>query len=409
MAIAGFNYLYYPILGHVMDVQHFGELQLLLTFVNQTAVIILAFNVVAIVYAASNSEDINILTEHLQRLAFVVMALFLVVAVIGAPVLAHLFKFGSAWPFVLLGATFVISVPLTFCTAYLQGKKHFGKASVAGALQAFLKILFSLVLVMLGWKALGAMAGIVLAQMFSLWYVWRAAHRVGYSGKEWQFYALPAWNVISPQMLFILTAAITSVITNILYTGDIVAIKRYFSPEIAGQYAGIATIARIIFFATVSISGVLIASVHMAAEPKENRHTLYRSLLLVGVIGAALLLVFSAFPRQIIAVLVGNRYEPMAYALPLISTVTFLVSIINLLFYYHLALRRLVILPVSLVGGVGTILLVFVRHGSVTHILQAFLAGSTLTLLLLLIIGVYYGRSSRPVETTTQLDKAPLV
>lgn len=398
MAIAALNYIYYPILSRIMTVQYFGELQLLLSLLNQTAIIVSAFNLVIIVTSGARHERSALIIEHLHRLALLIMALLMVILLAASPILQHFFKFGSVWPFVILGLSLIITVPLSFGTAFLQGRKRFYETSLAGSVQALFKIVLSVILVTVGFKTLGAIAGIVLAQIIAFLYVRRVASKFGYSERHWLRDPLPDWSVIKPELPFILAAAVMTIVTTMLYTGDIVAVKRFFSPDVAGQYAGITTVARIMFFATASISGVLIASVSHSAEPGENWHILRRSLKLVCGIGLPILIIFGLFPRLLVTILVGSRYGVLAHLLPLATVITFLSSVINLLFVYLLALRRLVVLPIALIGGLTTLILVLIRHATVTQVLQSFLAGCVVTLALLIFLGVYYERTLRKVK-----------
>jgi O-antigen/teichoic acid export membrane protein len=168
-----------------------------------------------------------------------------------------------------------------------------------------------------------------------------------------------------------------------LYSGDVLVVKHFFSPEIAGAYGGIATIARSIFFVTASISAVLISSVNVSNTYTENKKIFLKGLTLVTLIGGLTTLVFVIFPSFVTTLLIGSKYVVMSPLLPLLSVLLFLISVLNLFVSYFLALRSNIILAVSAFSSLVLILLIAFNHQSVYNVVIDFILATLLSLALL--------------------------
>jgi O-antigen/teichoic acid export membrane protein len=168
----------------------------------------------------------------------------------------------------------------------------------------------------------------------------------------------------------------------ILYSLDVIIVKRLFSPDIAGLYSGIATIARIIFFATASISAVLLSSITMEDKDKKNLPILKKATILVSLIGGGLLILFTFFPVWIIQLLIGVKYTSYAHLLAIMSLYLFLVSLLNLFVSYLLALRKQSLIPVSIAGILVLFITLFIHHETPDAIIMSFTLGTGISLIL---------------------------
>lgn len=377
--VAFLNYLYYPVLGRLMDVSNFGEIQALLSIFNLIGMALVAFQIVVINISANNQKASVTIIRQFERLALAFMASIGLLFVLLSTKLQEFFNFSSYLPFMVLGLVLIVSVPVTFRQAYIQGKKNFAAVSIGGSIGALGKLLFSAILVLAGFKTLGAMAGILMAHVLILIYASYIARRMGFVSAAHKL-AWPDLGLLKPELRYLLSVMTVFFIVTLLYTGDVLVVKRYFSPEEAGLYAGISAIAKIIFFATASFAGVLLASVGQAYSKEDNKAISRKSLLLVASVGGAALLIFSLFPKLVITLMLGERYAAYAHLLPLLSLVIFLMAIVNLCFYYFLALRQYVIVPIAIAGGAMTLSLTVLRHATLEAVIHNFLIGSLLVL-----------------------------
>ena len=133
MVVAVLNYLYHPILSRLMDVEHFGEVQLLLSLVAQIGVIMTVFGIIALnIYAntESDSHDREDMAGMLHAIALYLMLAIAIGTVVLSPWLAKIFKFSSSWPFVVLAVSFIFIVPIAFRLLFLQAIHDFTRNSL---------------------------------------------------------------------------------------------------------------------------------------------------------------------------------------------------------------------------------------------------------------------------------------
>jgi len=90
------------------------------------------------------------------------------------------------------------------------------------------------------------------------------------------------------------------------------------------------------------------------------------------------------FPDIVIKVLIGQRYLEYANLLPRLSLLLFLVSVINVFFFYYLALRKYFLAVIAILSPLLVIVLSYFRHDSLLEIINNFLWVSALILITLL-------------------------
>ena len=173
--------------------------------------------------------------------------------------------------------------------------------------------------------------------------------------------------------LFVLVGSLT---ITVLASVDIFIVKHYFDAETAGQYAGISTVARMIFFLTMSVAQVLLPSVRIELSQKENRQYLLKSLALVTVLGGTVLLVFTVFSANIVRFLMGNSFSTYTHLLPALSLAMFIISILNLIVSYYIALRRYQISAIVALGAIITGGLLIADHQTLAMVVNSLLYGS---------------------------------
>jgi O-antigen/teichoic acid export membrane protein len=378
--VMGFlNYLYYPVMSRMLPPSNFGEVQTLFSLFAQINIFLsvlglLTVNIVAN-YDDARRRDRMIL--ELEKLAVVLSGVLLLATIICGTMLQHFFKFGSSWPFIALLLAVVATVPLTFRNAFLRGKHYFGLVALAGILAAAGDLVLSIVLVAAGWSTTGAIIGLVIAQFGAFVYAAYNAQRHGFSERFKGLFTFPNIRFVLPELKYAMLVLTCSLVITSLYSIDIIAIKHFFDARTAGLYAGISTVARIIFFLTASIVQVLMPSIRLRQTVAENQSTLLKSLLLLAGIGGAALIMFTLFPRLIIRLLIGGNYLHYAYLLPRLSLAIFVISLLNLFIMYHMALRRYAMIPIVLLGIAVTYGLLWAHHPSPEAVVNSLLYGST--------------------------------
>ena len=390
MVIAILNYAFHPIMSRMMNIKDFGEVQALisLTYLTGILLIILGTIVTNIIsnHNTSSNDHIKILSQ-LYKLSLYIIGSFAIGIILLSPYLMHILKFDSALSFLPLSILLLVSIPFTFYNFYLRGKQKFKAVSIAGIIISATKILFAIILVSLGLRVFGAISAIALATFIALLYVlYKTRHKFRLSLKEKISFTPALKKELSYGILIFFSLGYVT----FLYTSDVLFVKYFFPPETAGLYSGIATIARIIFFATASVAGVLLPTIKIKNLPSKNIATLQKAIIIIVIMGIISLSIFFFFPATIISLLIGENYATLAPLLPLAGIYILLVSIVNVFYSYFLALRNRQLIIISSLGFIITILLLFLNHATLQAIVINYIIGTIATIVL---IGISFFRN----------------
>lgn len=381
--VGALNYAYYPVLGRLMEPADFGEIQVLVSLFLQFTIFLNVLGMITINITANydSTAKAHRMIYELEKLAVYIAMAILVFSIVAGGFFAQILQFDSQAPFVALAMALLVSIPLTFRSAYARGQKKFGVASISQLIGAGVKIAFSAGLVVAGLGVTGAIFGIVSAQLAAFLYAaWWAAKLGLVRPKLAQYGKLPDLKAIWPEIKYSGLVFVGLLTITLMMSVDVLFVKYYFDAETAGQYAGVATVARIIFFLAVPIAQVLMPMVKIKQSARANGQLLVKSLVLTVLICGAALAICWLFPEVILKILMGGQYDELVGLLPALSLVVFIISLVNLVVMYYLALRHKMVVLVGIIGFGVVVGLVLYGHATVSTIVYNILLGSILTL-----------------------------
>jgi O-antigen/teichoic acid export membrane protein len=290
-----------------MNIEDFGEAQSLISLYTQLGVLVGVFGII-VTNLTSNYENIqerDVVISALYKIAYCIIGVIAFAIMISSAFLRDFFQFSSLAPFISLALLLLAGVSFTFRRSFLQGINNFSAMSWAGIIFAAGKVVFSVILVLIGLHSFGAISGLLIAQALSLFYVYLKTRN------DFHVYLFKKNNlrqVIKNEYRYAMLILLSTASVTFLYTADVLMVKHWFLPEDAGLYSGIATIARIIFFATVSVSGVLFSAVKIKNSIEENRKILKKGLALTFLVAGTAAAALAIFPSFFIQLLIGSRY-----------------------------------------------------------------------------------------------------
>jgi len=388
-AVGALNYLYYPVMGRLLSPASFGEVQTLVSLFLQITIFLSVLGLVTINIVTNYRDDEtrNVVILEFEKLALAFGIVLFISTAIFQNSLKHFLQFNSTLPFLLLMAALVVTVPLTFRGAFLRGQQRFGQASLVNILSAAGKLVLAAGFVVVGYGSAGAIGGLVGAQIVAcvcaVRWATRSGLRVPATHRRWR---LPNIRTVLPELRYGGIVLITSLAITLQYSIDVVVIKHYFDPRTAGLYAAVAGVARILFFLTASIALVLMPMARLDAPAADNRRLLVKSIGLLSAVGLPVLALFVWAPNQVVTLLMGHQYVGVSQLLPRLSIAIFIISLVNLLTTYYLALRRAAIALIAGLGALVTYVFIAVHHGSPQAIVNSLLFGS---ITMLVILGVW--------------------
>lgn len=387
LGVSFLNYLFHPILGRLMMPADFGEVQTIISIFTQIGVFLQVLGLVSIgIIAKYQDESIrDQIISELSRLSLFLSVAIFILSVFFTPLLVNFFHFSSVTPFIALGLSLLISVPGSFATSYLQAHHRFGILTAGNFIGSVAKLGFSVLFVLLGFKAFGAIMGLAVAQTIVLLYALSKGKGIIHFIESNLHLTRPKLGLIKPELPYAAMVFAASLTTNLLLSLDILVIKHYFPPQQAGLYTGISIISNIIYFVTGPIAMVLMPSIKPNQSDRLNRQLLWRSLGFCSLIGGAALIAFAGAPKLVVSILLGSRYVPYASFLPRLSLALFLLSLANLVIYYNVALRRYLVAPIVLAGLAVTLWLLSQSHATLGAVVNDLLLGAIALVILLIL------------------------
>lgn len=395
LSVSALNYLYYPVIGRVTTIATFGEVQSIISITLQIGIILGVFGTAITNIVANSSEEnekIDVVI-YLQWIAIYTTVILFFLIIVSSIWLKNFLQFSSFMPFIALAFVTVFSVPYIVRSSYLQGKHDFVSLSIAGLLYSSSKIIFSGILLYIGFKTFGAISGIALAQALGLLFVYLKTkdhiQKKQVSKKKQEKYARDIKNQIKKEIGYLVFILLIYITISILYTSDVLIVKHFFSPKQAGLYASISTTARIIYFLTGSVGAVLIPSVKVNAPAIENLKTLGKGFIILLVLGGGTCFVFTFMPSLVIRIIMGTKFLPYASYLPSLSIFIFLASCVSLLFTYLIALRKFYASIIAIISLVLLAIIVSLSHSTVHEVILSFSIVNFVTCILLFVFIVY--------------------
>lgn len=292
------NYAFNVVTGRLLGPARFGDL----------AVVVTLLLVVTLVAGTLQTAAAKVATEPgagatriwLRRRAAVAGVVAAGALALGSPALAAFFRAASPWPFVLFG----LGMPPYFAQAvdrgFLQGAKSFGRLALSYQAEMWSRLGGAVMLVWAGFGVGGAVAALVLSFVAS-WAVTRprrsnTSPTIANSGR--------------PQVGAIAGAAAVLAFGEVLVNhSDLIVVKHFADPAIAGAYAAIAVVGRVPFFVAWSVAAVAFPYVAVSRRPGL---ALRLALWAVAGLGACVTVAAWLASGPIVRVLFGDGYGAWA-------------------------------------------------------------------------------------------------
>jgi O-antigen/teichoic acid export membrane protein len=213
-------------------------------------------------------------------------------------VLTAYLRLSSPWIIILLAVGLTIYVPLGVKRGGLQGTCRFKGLSWNMAAEAIAKFVGAIVLIELGFGVLGAVAAISISVAL--------AYCLPDGATELRARTFPAEPApVGEAMQAIVFFVGQVIISNI----DILMVKHFFRPDVAGLYAAIALVGRLLYFGAWSIVSAMFPVSAESREEGSERGLLALPLLMVTGMSVVFVLLLAAFPEVVFRSLFGAHFS----------------------------------------------------------------------------------------------------
>jgi len=257
----------------------------------------------------------------------------MIVLALLSPGLARLLHLPNVWPMWAACPAVLMFFVRTITDGGLQGTQSFTGFGLVQVTQSFFRLIFAAFLIWLGYQSAGAVVALPIASVLSLlvafWFLrpyLRNRAEVEVRPISWHYSAYT-----------LLGLSAFAILTNL----DAVFVKRFFTPQVAGNYAPVVTLAKISLLAPLALGIVLFPKVtQRQAAGRDPRPILLMALAATLIPGLLLTGIFLSFPGPIIKMIFTGAYANPGAVLGLATMAATLYAGLNIWLNYALSLVR---------------------------------------------------------------------
>lgn len=258
----------------------------------------------------------------------------------------------------------------------LQGRKNFSFLGMSLVSEGAVKMIISMALVSFGLKVYGAILGLIIGAAVGILFAFYFNKEIRSHKEEKDKFK----GIYSTSLNYF----ICMFFIFIIFSLDIILAKRFFSPDVAGQYAVLSMLGKMIFLGTAAFGKAMFPISSERKDKKEGTKKLFiKTAGLVLFCSVIATLIYFMYPELVIKILYGSKYLDIAPYLGYSAVAFSLMSLTNLVLLYGLATDKIKNSPYLGIIFVIVILNLFLFNSGVKEYIIGFLFSN-----LLMLIGV---------------------
>jgi O-antigen/teichoic acid export membrane protein len=371
LALANFlNFVFNAYLGRELTFEDYGLITFFTSLIYLVSVLITALGTtVNFRVAFLNGQMGQSVSNKFYSFVFKRSILFSTIAMIAwalaTPFLMQFFNVGISLPILAFAPVLLFAILLTVSRGYLQGSVFFIATGLTIIFEAAAKLALAIGFVSLGLNSLTYMTipfSILSALIFAQIVV--AIKNRNLKNVE----AKPSVVRAFPRRF--LAASIFSGLASVAFlTLDVILVKHYLNPSIAGQYALLSLVGKMIFFLGTLFNGVLLTLVSREEGLQKNTVSTFYKIFALS-LGTVIISYLALGPLGyiVVPILFGAKAQAIV---PYLFTYTSAIAMLTLsavIINYHLAKRHYTFQMVSLFYAFMMIVSIVVKHESIAQI-----------------------------------------
>lgn len=361
------GYLYHLFVGRILEPAPYGELAALLSLfyiLNVPSTTLQTILVKFFSVFKARNEPARAKGLFLSATKWVVIGeVVAFVLLIGFfPLIANYLHLANIWNLVWLYILFSLFLLATVSGSVLQGYQKFTESVVYSNISVYLRVIFGIIFAFfgVGWTLIGNVLSVAISYALNLlpirFLLKQKTTRGDLPVKTMASYSVPA---------LIATLGVV-----MLYSQDVIMVRHFFPNAIAGIYASLSILGKVIFFATSSINFILFP---VLAERKEMKRGYTRlvmiALLLVTAISLGLTTVYYLFPNFIVSLLFGPDYIAAGASLGNFGLFISLYALSSMLVSILLALGKTSVWIFTTIAAVLQIIFLSLYHETLSMVI----------------------------------------
>lgn len=368
------NYLFQIIMGRLLSVADYGTVNTLMSLIVYFSVPNVIISMIAARYIALYRGE-----DHKEKISSVIRLLLkcglwmaLAIALLGAVfagTISDAFRLDSN--FLIYGCAIIAIVQILASIMYgtLQGMQQFLPYGIQGIINASCKLIFSVALILLGYKAGGVVAAMIFGALFTVLYCGyyireELVEAIRNKGKE----AVDFREFVRFATGMIVAQSCITILTN----GDILLVKALFDDTVAGTYASAMVIGKIAMYVSTAVIATLFPIVvEEYGKGRDTRGLLKKALLYGGGSSVIMALGMNLLGKYVIGVLFGKKYLEAIEFLPAVCMFVVPLTFLTIIMNYVLAIDRVRFFAASAFGALMIMLpLIRVFCADVTQVMM---------------------------------------
>jgi len=321
----GFNVSMARLLGPAL----FAQVAAMVTLLMLLSSVSLSFQMVCAKFVARNVTLRGKLSvfRDLWRSAWIVGVAIAFVFVLARQPIAEYLRMSDSRLLVVFALGMAFYTPLGVKRGNLQGLCEFGSLSRNYIFEAGCKLVLAVLLVELGYAVIGVV-GAIAASIVAAMLLPGAKAETALSSESGE--VIPASFREAMQAIVFFIGQV--IINNI----DIILVKHFFTAELAGLYAAVALVGRLLYFAAWSVVSAMFP-ISAASKDESTKQVLLVPLVIVSAMSLAFIAVLALFPDFIIHLVLGESFRSAEPLLSLYATATALYVLAVVLMTYEMS------------------------------------------------------------------------
>ncbi|MBV9072226.1 MAG: oligosaccharide flippase family protein [Acidobacteria bacterium] len=333
--VSALNFLFNVIMARLLGPALFSQAAALVTLLMLLSCISLSFQMVCAKFVARNETPGAKITVYrtMSRQAWRVGGVVALLLLAAQKPIADYLRMPNSWVIAVLAIGMAFYNQLGVKRGNLQGWCRFGSLSRNYIFEAASKLAIAILLVELGygiWGVVGSLSASIIAAVLLTGKRTAEPDEVQDAAAVGDCIPASFGEGIQAIVFFIGQVIINNV--------DIILVKHFFANELAGLYAAVALVGRLLYFASWQVVSAMFP-VSAASGEKEhgNAHVLGVPLVIVSLMCFGFILISTVFPGFIMHVLFGEGFHSGKSLLSLYAVSTALYALAMVLITYEMS------------------------------------------------------------------------
>lgn len=373
------NYGFNLILGRLLGAIAYSDAVFYTTLALAFSFVALMFQMTATRFVVLHSDDVetqNDVSHYLHRLALIWGICLGALICFCSYYLKQIFHLASVYPLLFIGSSLPVYFFMSIGRGFLQGKLLFSKLTLTYQAELWAKVIGTLLLFLVGLQA----SSVAVATSFSFLIAF--------------FFCLPQKEVFTTKekgnhtavFNFFISVGLYELSQILINNSDVFLAKSYLEPTLAGQYASLAMIGRIVFFSSFPIVMVIIPMIITRIKNKEPyQNIFYGSILACFSIISCIVLGCYWFGNWAMDILFGKDFVAVSPYLWQYAIATGLFTLCNIFIYFHLSLNQKSVIGLAIAAGLLQIILIVIQHQSIQDFINSQIAAMSALFLSVLV------------------------